>query len=314
MNKLNKILTGLLVLQLLIAGGIYTGSQVSGPDRAIQTLVSTETDQIDKIIIQGNKGNHVTLSKENKQWLLPDYYQLQADKNSVEKLLKNLSSAKIGWPVATTDSGHARFKVADDQYEFKINLESSGKQVAEIYFGSSPGFRQIHVRPGGADEVYSVKLNSYDFPEESSKWLDKTLLRPEGSITKLKGPGFSIEKKQGQWNLVEGYGVLDKEETDRLISSLNNLSVLEAVDQKVEKENYLLTVEADNKPVVYKFFNIDDKYYISRDGISALFKLNKTTYEKITGMTAEKLVKAISEENKDMTAGDNQEAKRKENS
>ena len=178
MNRINQVLLGTLALQLVIAGGIYAAHQAPTSNATQTPLLAEKTQDFDLIVITTQDKKHIQLDKAGKQWKLHDYYQLPVNPQKIASLLDKLETTRLGWPVATSSSSLKRFEVSDDRFQKKISFQLGDKVLETIYLGTSPGFRQLHVRPDDSDDVYAVKLNSYDFPTEAGQWLDKKLLQP----------------------------------------------------------------------------------------------------------------------------------------
>jgi hypothetical protein len=293
MNKTNKILLSVFVLQIILTGAVFYGEHSSASKPAPLALLSVDQSQIDHITIDDGKGKKAVLTKVNDHWQLPDYHQLPADQNTVKKALQALANIHNTWPVATTSSSHERFKVGDDDYLIRINLAKGNTKLKSIYLGTSPGFRQIHVRKQGQDGVYNVKLDSYDYSATNKYWLDHGLLRPTGSIASIEGPDYSLSKQGKNWQSNDkDKGKVDKQEVDKLISALTGLNVNGVVDEKPQKANYVLSVNAADKSYDYHFFAENKDYLVTRNDYPEVFKINKADFDKITSLTRTQLVKA----------------------
>ena len=291
MTRSNQILAALFVVQLLLAAGIEVGNRPPVANEAETALLNVDQQQINRIVLDDGKSGKVTLSKVDGRWQLPDYYKLPASQSGVEKMLATLAMTKSGWPVATTSAGIKRFEVGDDNYQTRITLASDDKPLETLYLGTSPGFRQLHLRRDGEDKVYTVKLNSYDFPLKGKDWFDKTLLQPQADIAELQGPDFTVDKQGDGWKIAGGTGEVQKVEIEKLVNAVTHLDVQYAADTKAGDKGYKLTIKAADHNLHYTFFNDGDNYFVSRDGYDESFKISKNDYEMITGETATQLVK-----------------------
>lgn len=291
MTHLNKILLSLFALQLLLAGGIYLGSQPPTADTMQTKLLTADKGQIDKITIESADGKTAVISKIDGQWILPDYFKLPADQNRVDQALSKLATTKSGWPVATTGSSHERFEVSEDKYKTRITLAKGDKELEKIYLGTSPGFRQLHVRREGDDEVYSVKLNAFDFAAADNNWFDHTLMRPDGDVAALNGPDYELIRDNNAWKSAQDNKNVVKEQADNLLTAISSLTVSDAVLKKAEKADYQLKVKTANNEYDYRFFSDGKNHYVKRADYDEAFKLSKADYEKITGKSASQLVK-----------------------
>ena len=291
MTRMNQILISLFAVQLLLAGGIYLGSQPPAADAMQTKLLTADKSQIDKITIESADGKKSVISKVDGQWKLPNYFKLPADQNKVEQALTKLAQTKSGWPVATTGRSHDRFEVSEDKYKTRITLARGGKELEKIYLGTSPGFRQLHIRKDGDNEVYSVKLNSFDFAATDNNWLDHGLMRPESDVASLSGPDYELTRQGDEWNTTAENKEVVKDEAKTLLTALTSLTVSDAADKKADKADYQLKVKTADKEYDYRFFSDGNDHYVKRDDYDQSFKLSKGDYEKITGKTAVQLVK-----------------------
>ncbi len=302
MTRFNQLLAGLFAIQLLLATGIYLGSQPAAVAQAETPLLAADSTQIDRITIDEGDGKPLRLIKEAGQWQLPDYFTLPADARKVEQLLERLARTKTGWPVATTAASRKRFEVSDDGYQKRITLAHGDDTLQRLYLGTSPGFRQLHLRREGDDAVYAVQLNSYDFPAEPGGWLDRTLAQPNGEITGLEGPDFRLTRQDDDsWQPSDGRRLVEAE-LEKLLQGLGTLSVQEAVDKKTPDNSYRLRVESRAGEVVYHLFKEQESHYLSHSDYSPVFKISAYDYERITGQDAGKLFEAVTGEEADPAA------------
>ena len=312
MNRFNQLLVAALAAQVVIAGGIYYGGQPPAADQIQIALLNSEKDQIDRITIDEGDGKQVILSKINGKWQLPDYYQLPAVQHKVDSILNTLQTTKSGWPVATTASSRERFEVSDDSYQKKVVLSQGGNAVQTLYLGTSPGFRQLHVRRSGEDEVYTVKLNSFDFPSQATQWLNKGLLQTKADIASLEGPDYAFERRGETWQLKEGDGEAVVDEIEKVIRTLARLNIQGANEKTPQNVDYELVVKSGGETRTYQFFKVDSEHFVSRDDFSQAFKINKSDFESITGQTATRLVKQV-EFKEESSIADSENEKRTQN-
>jgi len=293
MTRTNQILAAVFVVQLLLAVGIEVGNRPPAAADIDSALLDVDQKQVSRIVLDDGKSGKVTLSKVDGHWQLPDYYKLPANQAAVEKMLTTLATTKSGWPVATTAAGIKRFEVGNDDYQTRVTLANGDKTLETLYLGTSPGFRQLHLRRDSEDKVYTVKLNSYDFPLKDNDWFDKTLLQPQSDIAELQGPDFTVDRQGDEWKLASGTDEVQKAEIEKLVNTVAHLDVQYAADTKAGDKSYALTVKTGDHKLQYKFFNDGDNYFVSRDGYDESFKISKSDYEKITGETATQLVKHV---------------------
>lgn len=293
MNKHVTWLSAVLVLQILIGAGLYINKQNEQHSEKEQALLRLDMAQIDKITIQ-QKGDAATLRKQDGNWLLPNLGSLPADQAKLNGLLGKLETLQTGWPVATTRSSHERFEVSEDKHQRRLQLYQGEQLKAELYIGTSPGFRKVHVRKAGHEAVYTAELNTFDLPTEEAQWLDKGLLAAQ-NISGIEGPDYSLEKQQEKWQLSENLqGELDQSSVQSLVSVLNNLRVTELSDTAPKKEvatsSTKLQVKQGDKTLSYTFRKQGERFTVSRSDIPQHFALTEFDYSTISEMTLEKLL------------------------
>ncbi len=292
MTRFNQILAALLVVQIAVAVGIYIEHQQPTSNQPQTTLLSVDKNQIDRITLDAGDGKKsALLHKVNGQWQLPNHHQLPADNNRINALLTNLSTTPRGWPVTATAASQERFEVSDNHFKTRVTLARGEEPLQTLYLGTSPGFRQLHLRRANEEEVYAVKLNSFEFTPEDSYWLDKTVLQPQGAITALQGPDFTLTKESEAWQLKPNEGELLKEAADKLATTIAGLSLQSGVDQTIDKPAYELTVKTASESYTYRFFADKENYYVNRNGFTTTFKISKSDYDQITTTKRAQLIK-----------------------
>lgn len=291
MNRLNIVLMSVLALQLTVSAGMYYSHSPNAGDMIAKSLLMQDLQSIHRINIVDSDSQELELVLMNDKWMLPDYHQLPANQTSVRNMLNLLANTKSTWPVTTTASSHQRFKVADDDFHKKIVLTTDTDAEQIIYLGTSPGFRQLHVRRKGEDEVYALKLNNHDFPAKSPELMDRTVLQPPGPVETLRGPDYAMSKQQDSWEPQNNEGEAIQDTVNELASTLARLRVQEAEKLPADINNaYVLNVKTAQEEYRYSLFAREDRYYIHRDDYPLAFGISKTEYDKIITQNAGTLV------------------------
>ena len=310
MKKIQTWLAGLLVVQIALAGGLLWNSQQGQSSHQAQPLLSFDSGQVDRAVITGEDKN-ITLKKVSGEWQLADN-SLPADTQKVVDELNKLQQLKAGWPVASTQSSHERFEVSDDTFQRHVELYQGDNKVAELYLGSSPGFRQINIRRPGDDNVYNATLATYEFPLDDQGWLDRSLLAVK-DISTIKGSDYTLKKADKNWQLLTADGQsteqVDKDKAETLAKALDELKVLSVVADKKEVPDQPateITVNSGDKNWNYHFSQRNDNYYVSRSDLDAVFKISKPTFESIVDVKEPQL--AGSSQSEDDSSGSGTEA------
>ena len=298
MNKLITWLSIALAVQLMIAGGLLAAQRQSSTENIAQPLLALEQGGIDRVVINADETS-VTMAKAEDRWRLDGQENLPVDESKLEGVIDQIETARLSWPVAQTNSSRERLEVADDKYQKRLQLYSGDELVSDLYVGTSPGFRKVHVRRAGEDDVYAVELNSYDLTVKTNDWLDKQALKMD-EITQIKGTDFNLKNVDDNWAFVndETQGdasqetlELDKDKAKELASAISGLRVQGVADQAPDETPVEITVSGSDGEVKYQFAEKDDKYYVTRNDIDAVFTLSKYDYERITKFNRNQLAK-----------------------
>lgn len=308
MNTLRNSLLGLFAVQCVLAVGLFIHSNAGSSNAVNEPLLAFEPSQLDKIVIGGSQGD-VVLSKQENSWRLPELHNLPVDGDKLSRALDKLAGLTSGWPVATTKSSHDRFEVSEDNHQRRIQLYSGGETVAELYLGSSPGFRKVHARNAATSEVYSLPANTYDFPVKSDNWLDKKLLAVE-NMDVIKGADFELISDDENWTLTgapiaKGYE-LDSAKVEAIGRTLKNLNVTGVADLSPNfNADHAVNLEIKGDGITrFQFVAEDDSYYVKSDQHEQVFTLSKRDFDKITQLSRNTLVAKIDEDIESLDSSD----------
>ena len=138
---------------------------------------------VDSLTVSNNEGS-VSLSKVDGTWELPNGVPAAGFK--VDSVLERFSNAAGSWPVANTRPTRERLEVTEENHQRHIVVGAGDDTVADIYLGTSPGYRKTHARRAGEDDVYAVRFSNYEAGVKPADWLDRSLLRPKGDVAALR--------------------------------------------------------------------------------------------------------------------------------
>ena len=219
---------------------------------------------------------------------------LPADHDKVNDLLDKLADLAAPWPVATSVDSAERFEVTEDKHQRRLLLEDADGVVADVFLGTSPGYRRVHARAADEDEVYSIDFSNYEAPTDADQWLDKALLAAAGDpisiihegswhLTRTEGaeadgaahaeeadasgedaePGQSdiaaAEVDRVQW-LIDG-GPADPAAADQLVRRFQDLRVLGTAEAAGESKAVFLVTDDDGEHRLELFHEEDDEKY-----------------------------------------------------
>lgn len=290
-----KRLTVLLVLQVLLMIGVFAYQQNSRIQIDAQPLLGIITSDIDRIVIQ-DPSNKVSLQKSGNTWQLPELLQLPVDTQKLDDLLQKLDGTKLTWPVTTTASSHERFEVAEAKFQRRIELFQGENKKADIWLGTSPGFKKIHLRREGENQVYAVELTAFEFALEAKDWLQTDLLAVKDPAA-VKGADYQLQKTGNDWSFV-GFDSADSTEkvnaakATELANAFASLQVQEPVSVAPQSEVIQAIVKSADGEFEYDFIKADSNYFVKRNDRDVYFKLSQSEFERITAINKAVLIAA----------------------
>ncbi len=289
-NRLTQGLTLLLALQLLIAAALFWPRENSEERDARAALLNIEQAVTAIDISDGD--NAVRLLEDNGNWTLADYPGLPVDASRLDPLLNDLPNRGRGWPLASSASALQRFEVAQDTYQRRIRYLNGDEKVGELYLGSSPGFRKVHIRPGDDDQVYSTTFSAFDVPTTANAWLDKKLLRVSSEMQSIAGSDYTLRRgDDGRWQNAAGQ-TANEPELSRLLGAIRNLRVAGIADPAIQEMlagldfSPTLEIGTESGALALTLYEIDEAYYIARDDFSGFFDISASDYDRLTGASS----------------------------
>ncbi len=218
-----------LLVLLVVQLGLFAFLQFAGKSEAsaAAVLLELETSEVTGLAVSDADGSEVALSLQDGEWVLAS--GLPANGSKVSELLTKLTNLNLVWPVSTSSATHERFEVAQDKYQRRLELNDG---AATLLFGTSPGYQQLHAR-GASDDVYAVKLATYEMPATADDWLDKSVLHATGEVSSVRwANGLTLEKEtdgSDSWTVGgEAASTVAAQNTVQRLAELEVLGVLPA--------------------------------------------------------------------------------------
>ena len=293
MKRLTNNLLIVLAVQLLALVWVFWPSALPGAEDAEKPLLTLAGGQVDRLLISA-ADSKLEMRRDKDAWRMPDYHNLLVQDSLVERLLAELPGMSRGFPIAGSSGAKQRFEVAEDNFQRRVQYFAGAEQLAQLFLGTSPGFRQIRVRPGQEELVYSIEFNSYDVPVNSTHWLDKTLLQVE-EPSAISGVDYRIRRSEDQWLGEDGTAVSGETAMKSLSNGLASLRVTGAADAETTAileemaAPPVLSVSAGDTAYYYRLYEIEDAYYIRRSDIPVFFALSKFDYDRLNDSNASTL-------------------------
>lgn len=304
MTRFSVILLGVLGVQLGLAlilsfsGSNYAAYQSDEP------LLAFERTKIDGFSIGESGGNSVELVKKDDRWIIPAMADFPANQVLADKLLDKLSKLEKGWPIATTSDAAERFKLTDENHERQIILKAGDDEVARLMIGSAPAFKLAHARIAGENEIYNVKLATYEAGARGEEWMDRDYLDIDREkITAIEFGDIKLERKDDKLipaGLEEGE-TAKLPELSRLIHAIAYPTFETVVGTGQEALAKLdpaeLTIEVqvmDGDPVTYRYKKEKDgdAYLLGSSAHDFVFRVAAATIETLVKAKREDLINA----------------------
>ena len=292
MKRLTNNLLIVLAVQLLALVWVFWPSALPGAEDAGKPLLKLAEEQVDRLLIS-DADSKLEMRRDGDAWRMPEYHNLAVQDSLAERLLAELPGTSRGFPIAGSSGAKQRFEVAEDNFQRRVQYFAGEEQLAQLFLGTSPGFRQIHVRPGQEDLVYSIEFNSYDVPVNSTHWLDKTLLQVE-EPSAISGVDYRIQRSDGQWRGEDG-AAASETAVESLTNGLASLRVTGAADAETTAileemaAPPVLSVSAGDTAYDYHLYEIEGAYYLRRSDIPVFFALSKFDYDRLNDSNASTL-------------------------
>ena len=312
----NKTTLGaLLAIQLVVIGVLLAAR--SGGIEEPPVFLSFDADAIDGLSVSNSEGS-VELSKVDGMWQLPDGVPAAGFK--IESVLERMSNAAGGWPVANTGSSRARFEVTEQSHQRHITVRAGEETVADIFLGTSPGYRKTHARRAGDDDLYAIKFSNYEAGVKTSDWLDRSLLRPDGDLSAMRrlavdhGPtsepsgtasaadagddieprsgtdGFELSKEEeGGWVSADGME-LDQGKVETFAGRFKGLSAVDVSDVALPESATMTFVLTDDEgELTLSVFSLEEgeKYVAVSDRVAGAYELSKYIAEQMNKTLAD---------------------------
>lgn len=307
MSNVIKLLIVLLVVQVgLVAWVNRPGDDLKAFD-ATGPLVSVTAAEVDEVVIDEKGKAPLVLKREGEQWILPDKGGFPVAPKKLTGFLEKLLAAKPSWPVGKTLVAAKQLKVADDDFERKIRLLQKDKPLAEVYLGSSPGFRKVHARLDGEANTYAIAFNVFDAPTNPADWYDRDLLRlTSGDLERIDMGAYALNRGDKGFD-VEGLAADERTDTDKAREVVNKVTALSFTDELGDKgketfEQSELVLEFEvkpknSKPVKYTVVSPKeaDDYILKASNYPYYFKVAKTKFDDLSKVDRGQLVKGKAE-------------------
>jgi hypothetical protein len=280
-NKVNRILVGVLALQVLLVLFVH----LRGDDTSIGSLepllTGVDGAKIERVRIFDRTSNDpdetkeqraerlktggkpsIELVKKGEAWVLASHFDYPVETQKVTDLLDKIEGMRSRAPIASGKARQKQLEVADDSFQRKVVLTAGGKDTT-FYVGAGAGQRQVSVRIAGSDEIHGVTgLTAYGVSAEPSAWVDTgyvdvqpdrvasfDVVNSKGSFHFEQGEDKAWKASTGGQPITPPAGMeLAKGEIDKLVNRATKIYLAEPADAKRALDKPLATVTLRIKP------------------------------------------------------------------
>ncbi|HET8700398.1 MAG TPA: DUF4340 domain-containing protein [Nitrococcus sp.] len=305
MRRLNIVLAGVLVAQLLLAGALLWNTQRYALVRPGQPLVAFDRNEVDGIVIDTREEGSITLQKTGRNWSLPSRAGFPAAQSKIDSFLATLDDLKPRLPVAVTADARQRFHVGAKDFERRITLKHGKDALATLYLGDSAGPSKVFARAGAGDAVYEIAFETWQASTRPNQWMNRNLLQQNpNDIVRIDLPSFTLQRKNDKWQ-VAGLATdagTNEQEAGRIVDRLASLTfedtegkAKKAIDGPAPELSYTLTLK-DGRSLKYRFSKTDkgNDYLLRTSASDYIFKVSKETVDEIHGFKRDALVRKSS--------------------
>jgi hypothetical protein len=233
MTRLNQILIGVLIAQLIVAALVLLPRTLSSQAEAGALLPDLDTDQVVALNITSGEGETLTLAKRDGAWVLASAGAYPTLEGKVDTLLEKVGAVQTNRLVTETPGSHKRLEVAGDEFQRLVEVETEDASTYRFYIGSSPSFGATHLRLEGEDDVYlTPELSAQDAGTRAADWVDTSYVDlPRGEVTALtlqnEHGTFEFSKEGEAWTMagLAEDEILDDGAVQTLLSRATNLTL-----------------------------------------------------------------------------------------
>jgi len=182
MNRNHQILAVVLVVQIALSVIVFWPKSAAISEGK-PFFPDLEATGIVAIAITDNQGKTITLRQITGDWVLPaaDDYPAQADR--ITPVLDKITGLNTQRLVTRTDASHKRLQVAEDDFQRRIDFETTDGAKHTLYLGSSPRYGANHVRADGKSETYLTnELTAWELSVTATSWVDSTYFSIEKDL------------------------------------------------------------------------------------------------------------------------------------
>jgi hypothetical protein len=244
-NKLNKILIGLIVVQFALAVVMLTRDDKVELATMQPVLAGFDSAQVTRIQVFDKNAETaaVDLVKTGEAWTVATAFSHPVDASKVTDLLGKLANMKSRGPMATSAVRGKQLGVDDKAFEKKLVVTTPKGDVA-ILVGTQTGGRSTPVRVGGSPKVYGVTgITPWAIDADPGKWIAtdyvsiakddiaKVVIATAAGVTELERTPTSWQlTTAGQPVALAPGEALDPAAVDKILTKVSSIKIFKPGD------------------------------------------------------------------------------------
>ena len=235
MSRLQQILSGVLVVQIVLAAIVFWPSKSNAVSSEL-LFDGLEGGNITGIKIEDNSGNEVSLEKNADAWQISGAGDYPTSTEKIDSMLESILNIGTSRMVTETAQSHKNLSVAEDDFLRRVTLTVSDGGEYVLYVGSAPGTNSTHVRRGDSDTVYlSGEITSWEIGNQARSWVENLsyVAIPSETINAVvieNGNGtFEFQRVDSETWEMAGVAADEQFIQNNLISMLSGLSSMSLI-------------------------------------------------------------------------------------
>ncbi|MDQ7040555.1 MAG: DUF4340 domain-containing protein [Rhodothermus sp.] len=199
------ILSAVLVVLLVLAWA--TGAFKRNPSTIDVPAWTLRADEIIRIRLERPEKDPLTLERGGSGWQLTAPIRYPADSSFARRFVENLAETELVSVVSINPARYGTYGVADSNAIRLVAYRRAGDSLQLFWGNPGPDFQARYVRLAGDERVFLARTG-LTFPEDLSRWRDKTILNvPAAQVEALEvqhqGQTYGVRRSESGWELVE---------------------------------------------------------------------------------------------------------------
>jgi hypothetical protein len=242
MSTLNKTLIAIFALQLVLLALTQFGGQDELAVQRVELFPDLKPEKVSRIEISGPAGKaeeRVVLARDGEDWTVASADDYPAKATEVEDLLEKLGKLVSRNVVLESARYHEKLEVSGESHQRKVVFTVDG-EPRTFFLGTSPKFKNTHLRFDGEDRVYLAAVSTSDLGNRAWNWVERNYVDiPKKDVWRVEltnGEGRTVLERDpatGAWSSPE-VAAVQKSKVDELLGKATTVRLEEPVGKTAE--------------------------------------------------------------------------------